>query len=173
MCQNHDYSVNNFVLRSCKECDKLYMRTKCAERGMDVNQFNVLTSHHSSGRPRFPGPEDPLYRFRDVFAAPDEVTEPLPIGPSEVTPVPAEHWMNTGQNTEATGPVRRASAKPRPPQPSTETILATRPMPKMTPASRRSSIRNVVDETVERVTRLPRSMWSEEIQNEAEVRQRL
>ena len=127
---------------------------------MDVNQANVLTSHDSSSRPRFLGPEDPLPGL-DVFGAPDETTEPLPIGPSEVVQVPAEHWMNAGQNTTRTrGPIRRASSKPAPPRPPP--ILATRPMPKSSPASRRS-MQQIIDEAVERVMRLPRRMWMEEI----------
>ena len=77
-CQNHDYSANNFVLRACKDCDKLYNRY-CTEKGMNVNRVNDQTGLNSVYRPRFLGPEDPLLGT-DVFQDSASV-ESLPVAP--------------------------------------------------------------------------------------------
>ena len=123
-CQNHDYSVNNFVLRSCKDCDKLYNRY-CAERGMNVNRVNDQTGLNSVNRPRFLGPEDPLLGT-DVFQDSRDVDN-LPVAPEiDIRGAESEsgNWQSRSdvltsnmfgrENAKAFVPKRRATSKSQP-----------------------------------------------------------
>ena len=146
----------------------LYMRY-CSE-GFDVNQANVQTSHNSDNRPRFLGPEDPLLGT-DVFQPPSQVREQLPVGPLVDLRGPAESefrsWHTrtdvlTSHVNEASGLSRRATSKPPPPFPQAK----QRPLPKASPTSLRN-LEQIIGEAVRRVTRLPRELWDDEINEDA------